>query len=617
MPNASSGIKPVYPVSGYDFARTILNHPGDKSVEILLAAAHGGETDWLEKKAAVYPSRDKDPNFLAKLEKCPPEKIAEETKFYETELLRTIACALVALHNSRGGILLIGIDDANNPVPFETCDCDGILAPKGLESYVRESILGRLLPKDGLFPCKKAVWAVPAASLGIESKVCSYQGTSVLALLVPPLEPAEPPVLVTRTENNRPRKLLLQREPGDVGENRSIELESMWRDTAAALADFHVARERTFLSNTDLFGKLRELGIEPPSERFRSVQQSNHRKIWILIVILLLLLLMSFSILVVRRITSPPEPDPLDAIREGIRTGRIHVLTPEEAQRQVNSALADLRHSLDDITNSLPRNEENSVSTNAPSPPKRITRRATPEEQAAFDAEIEARRTELVKRQEEFWKRISDEETQMSPSVDAMMKAEQDRRARDLAGPPHRIPKRSAEEMNAEVIRRRRERCGLIHPDLYGKISVDEEKDIQARAQRIARLSSKVKSLRDAASEASMKAGDLLISYDSHSDSAKTLKLIREKMRALDFSLSFVATNWNERIKAIEMDDKYEGEYETLLNEIDEQKTMLLQLLESVPEDVSNDISFGAGAKNQAERSRAALVTIRDSLKQE
>ncbi len=278
MPTATRKTRRVYPVSGYDFARTVLNQKGDGAVETLLEVAHGGETDWLEKKAGIYPSVEHDRAFRAKLEKCPPEKIAEESKYYETEILRSIACSLVALHNSRGGVLFIGIDDANAPVPFETCDADGVLATKGLEAYVRESVLGRLLPKGGLFSCKKETWAVPADQLDIEARVCSYRGAKVLALLVPPLEPGCPPSLVTRTENNRPRKLLLQRNPGDVGAVRRTEAESSWDDSAAALADFHASRGRTFGSNTDLFGKLREIGIEPPPQKTRFWATGRQRR---------------------------------------------------------------------------------------------------------------------------------------------------------------------------------------------------------------------------------------------------------------------------------------------------------------------------------------------------
>lgn len=278
MPNATPETKRVCPISGSDFARAVLNQKGDKAVEILLEVAHGGETDWLEKKAGVYPSKEKDPGYRAKLEKCRPEDVAKETKFYEAELLRSIACALVALHNSRGGVLFVGIADANEPVPFETCDGDGILAAKGLGAYVLQSVLGRLHPKGGLFSCKKATWTVPVESFVVEPKICSYKGTNVLALLVPPLEQGHPPVLVTRTENNRPRKLLLRRVPGDVGAVRTDERESAWDGSAATLAAFHDVRERAFLSNADLFGKLQILGIEPPPQRPRTKPNPGNRR---------------------------------------------------------------------------------------------------------------------------------------------------------------------------------------------------------------------------------------------------------------------------------------------------------------------------------------------------
>ncbi len=48
------------------------------------------------------------------------------------------------------------------------------------------------------------------------------------------------------------------------------------------------------------------------------------------------------------------EPDPLREIREGIRSGKIHVMTKEEAQRIVNGALGNLHNALADVTNSLP-----------------------------------------------------------------------------------------------------------------------------------------------------------------------------------------------------------------------------------------------------------------------
>ena len=55
-------------------------------------------------------------------------------------------------------------------------------------------------------------------------------------------------------------------------------------------------------------------------------------------------------------LTKPPtsDPDPLQEIREGIRSGKIHVMTKEEAQSIVNGALGNLNSALADVTNSLP-----------------------------------------------------------------------------------------------------------------------------------------------------------------------------------------------------------------------------------------------------------------------
>ncbi len=307
MPTATRKTKRIYPVSGYDFARTVLNQKGDEAVDILLEVARGGETDWLEKKAGVYPSKEKDPDFRAKLEKCPPEKVAEEAKFYEAELLRSIACALVALHNSRGGVLFVGIDDANEPVPFGTCDPSGILEKRGLEAYVREAVLGRLFPKSGEFRCKRETWVIPGNNIGVTTKLLPYRGTTVLTLLVPPLKAGRPPVLVTKTENNRSRNLLLQRESGDVGVVTTRVVESAWSDNAANLSDFHGERGERFLSNTDLAGSLRTLGIPlpPPEPDNSGIPRSRRGTFRIIVFAIVVLILTGSAILVIRRIGKP------------------------------------------------------------------------------------------------------------------------------------------------------------------------------------------------------------------------------------------------------------------------------------------------------------------------
>lgn len=350
---------PQYPVSGYDFVRAVIDQRGSDAVETLIRIAHGGETDWLEKKAAVYVSAENDYAFRAKLgkllENCPADVVARETQHYETELLRSIACALVALHNSRGGVLFIGVDDANKPVPFGECDGDGILAKEGLEAYVRKSVLGRIFPKGGFFECGRANWTVPTEFLGVIPRICQYRGVNVLALLVPALKPGQPPILVTKIENNHPRKLLFQRKPGDIGEVRSSEQEMLWADSAAALANFHDDRTQAFLSRTDLCGELQKLAIEPPSPELSTTDgKGTFRQLYkILTAALLVSLLAGFSIMAFLRIGKQSEPDPLDTIREGIRSGKITVYTPETARELVRGITKDVGASTHQLSKDL------------------------------------------------------------------------------------------------------------------------------------------------------------------------------------------------------------------------------------------------------------------------
>jgi serine/threonine-protein kinase len=62
-----------------------------------------------------------------------------------------------------------------------------------------------------------------------------------------------------------------------------------------------------------------------------------------------------------RRSAGTTEPDPLDEIRKGIRLGKIHVMTPEEAKGIIGNINRDLKRSKEDLKSSLPTNQ---LSTN-------------------------------------------------------------------------------------------------------------------------------------------------------------------------------------------------------------------------------------------------------------
>ena len=256
------------PVNGFEFARTVLDQRPDDGVEMLLAtAAMSGEVDWLEKKAAVYRSEknEKDEKYcksLAKLKGCPPETQERETAYLQLELLKEIAYAIVALHNSRGGVVLIGIDDkSNDAVSFADNDGDGVWHKRGAEAFVRESVLDRLCRERGEFCFKRETFVIPVKETRVFPKWCRYKGQDVLALLVPSLPTSNPPLLVTHTENNSSWNEVPKRGAGDQGRVEKGKPVDRWIGSASQMNDFHRDRQERYLDRADLSAKLRELGL--------------------------------------------------------------------------------------------------------------------------------------------------------------------------------------------------------------------------------------------------------------------------------------------------------------------------------------------------------------------
>ena len=79
MQVAASQSSAPLPVDGFVFARSVLDQKGDEAVTLLLEAAGKDETDWFEKKAAVYRTEKADPDYRAKLEKMRSSKSPTET----------------------------------------------------------------------------------------------------------------------------------------------------------------------------------------------------------------------------------------------------------------------------------------------------------------------------------------------------------------------------------------------------------------------------------------------------------------------------------------------------------------------------------------------------------
>ena len=266
MQEAASQSSALLPVDGFVFARSVLDQKGDEAVTLLLEAAGKDETDWFEKKAAVYRTEKADPDYRAKLEKMrssksPPETIAKKEEELQCELLAEIAWAIVAMHNSRGGVILVGIDDRNGVVPLADNDPDGILVKKGVGGYALDFVLGRLRREEFCLKDGKLKLRLPVAETGVFPVRSRYEGTEIIALLVPALERGKEPLLATRTTDNSPWQTAPQRGAGDVGLVKKGRYDDRWIRTAAQLSDFHHSRDQRFLDRTDLAVRFLELGL--------------------------------------------------------------------------------------------------------------------------------------------------------------------------------------------------------------------------------------------------------------------------------------------------------------------------------------------------------------------
>ncbi len=272
MQDVSRSTSSIQPLDGFVFARSVLDQKCDEAVELLLEAAGKTETDWLEKKASIYRSEKAEDSYRKKLEtlrtsKLAPEEFKAADCFLQRELLVEIAWAIVAMHNSRGGVIFVGIDDGNQVVPLEDNDPDGILAKKGIGAYIEMGVLGRLCPNgdekrpEGEFILKNKTVVLPVKKTGVFPKRCRYKGVEVLALLVPALERGREPLAATVTTGNSPWQTVPQRGAGDWGLVEKGNHADRWIRSASQLSDFHSDRDLRFLGRTDLSAQFREWGL--------------------------------------------------------------------------------------------------------------------------------------------------------------------------------------------------------------------------------------------------------------------------------------------------------------------------------------------------------------------
>lgn len=188
-------------ISGYDLANHLLSQGG---VEALIRYAGNAETDWLELKAGMC--------------LLPEDRKKGET---ERDLYWNIAKEVIALMNTSGGALVIGIHDKTlNLVPLEENDPRHVLAEKGIDGYVREFVRSNVWPSSLSWTYRGKTWEL--ADKQVPMDLISYHHApysgpdgrtgEVVVLLVKPSEK------IRLAKEDRKSSVLLKRTRGEVGE---------------------------------------------------------------------------------------------------------------------------------------------------------------------------------------------------------------------------------------------------------------------------------------------------------------------------------------------------------------------------------------------------------------
>jgi hypothetical protein len=191
--------------SGFELVSRVLDHP-EGGVEALIGLAVGGETDWLEFKAAMLgrpQDRKKDEN--------------------DADGYWNVAEAVLAMANSRGGVVLLGVDDDANAVGLAAGDPRRTLETRGMDAFLRMEVLDRIHPPNSC--CRwstgrKGVWELerPWPPDQFVIRPLQYQGKPIAALLVKPV-PAEKGCLIV---NQNGEERLLKRVEGNLGRVESL-----------------------------------------------------------------------------------------------------------------------------------------------------------------------------------------------------------------------------------------------------------------------------------------------------------------------------------------------------------------------------------------------------------
>ncbi|HJL02365.1 MAG TPA: protein kinase [Polyangiaceae bacterium LLY-WYZ-15_(1-7)] len=178
--------------------RYLVQH--DDELRPLLEVLGDEETEWLEFKAALIP---------------PPDREGAN----DNDGRWAVTKAAVALANSVGGAVLLGVDDDGRPAPLVDSDPKGYFEKQGWDVFARKVLDAGLFREGGWKTKKRGKWELDVSTFKTHVKTvrATLDGEPVVVLVVTPVGPPGPLLTATNTREGKTSRTLFVRRKGDVG----------------------------------------------------------------------------------------------------------------------------------------------------------------------------------------------------------------------------------------------------------------------------------------------------------------------------------------------------------------------------------------------------------------
>ena len=196
-------------MNGYELVSRVLSASAF-SCDALIDLAGNQETEWLEFKAALYPPAH---------DATTPHKAG--TKENEADYFWHVAKAVLALANSAGGAVLLGVSDNAEPVDLGLSDPKGFLQTS-YDDYFRQTLDKAILPSNRKWNTgTQGIWTIDLLpSHLIESHRATLKGQPVIAILVKASKQLIKSVELVN--GNAHRSIVMCRQSGQMGRVREI-----------------------------------------------------------------------------------------------------------------------------------------------------------------------------------------------------------------------------------------------------------------------------------------------------------------------------------------------------------------------------------------------------------